>query len=79
MAWGLAAAMAALLVGGIGVILTHGISIGETRVQLIQTEYWYWGIFDHSVYSGPGVKRATRRTSLGIVALDVTRFHLPPR
>lgn len=75
MAWGLSAVLAALLVVGVGVTLTHGISVGGTRVHLGHSDHWVFGAVERWEYDfslrGTVV---TRTTSLGLLALAVTWF-----
>lgn|SRR5438552_12617446 len=71
-AWWLSAILAVALLGGVGVMLAHGVTVGRVAVQVRRTKHWVVGRETTGCF-GVCVWDITQTTNLGFFALDVTK------
>ena len=70
LAWGLSAVLAVVLVGGFGMMLAHGITLGDTEVRGVLLDHWNVGTVRIPCCVAP---YETQMTSVGYFAVLVER------
>jgi hypothetical protein len=74
-AWWLSAILAVALLGGVGLLLAHGITLGDVDVRVRSTDRWTTGT-EGRIACGPGDNSAVTQTlNLGFFAVDITRIY----
>ena len=85
MAWGLAAVLAAVLLGGLGLLLTRGISYGNVTVKAdVQSPIRFFGPggSEEGPFGGPGCWAIPRSYNFRFFEVVITRTYyqeLPPK
>jgi hypothetical protein len=72
-AWGLAVFLTMVVLGGIGAMLAHGVTLGDTSIRLRLTGHWTTSRGLHTIATGRYVSGDSHTRNFGFFAVDTNR------